>query len=489
MPPSGAAAYAGPMDSSPAPWWWRRSPARDAVYAVVMTVITVAGAYAEAHPRQVSDQIPAGTSAAHTPTAALLLVVLAGLVLIGRNQWPLAVYAVSVGAVTLYSALGYVNGAALLLPVVAVYTLATKVTPLRAIGWAGLAIAGLMTATGLNNAFGPTGGDFWVIPGVIGVACLGGIAVASRRAYVTSIQARAEQEARRRIDDERLRIARDLHDVVAHTMATINVQASAAAQLLTDRPETAAEALQTIRAASKDGLRELRAILNVLRRADEAEPTQPASGLAQLGPLIDRAGLAGLPATLTVTGLPRPLPAAVELAAYRIVQESLTNAIRHAGQATATVTLAYRDADLLIEVTDTGRGPAQGAAREADRAERGMGTGHGLAGMRERAASVGGTIEAGPRAAGGFRVAARLPVPRPKPPAVVAEDSGTHVADEAIGRSEEPTSAPSGSQEPGGAEVPGEAGMPEAGLPGEVGEKETGAREVTAGGPARAGES
>ena len=315
MPRSGAGAYAGPMDSSPAPWWWRRSPVRDAGYAVVMTVITVAGAYAEAHPRQVSDQIPAGTPAAHTPTAALLLVVLAGLVLIGRNQWPLAVYAVSVGAVTLYSALGYVNGAALLLPVVAVYTLATKVTPLRAIGWAALAIAGLMTATGLNNAFGPTGGDFWVIPGVIGVACLGGIAVASRRAYVTSIQARAEQEALRRIDDERLRIARDLHDVVAHTMATINVQASAAAQLLTDRPEAAAAALQTIRAASKDGLRELRAILNVLRRADEAEPTQPASGLAQLGALIDRAGRAGLPATLTVTGPPRPLPAAVELAA------------------------------------------------------------------------------------------------------------------------------------------------------------------------------
>jgi signal transduction histidine kinase len=497
MPRSGAGAYAGPMDSSPAPWWWRRSPVRDAVYAVVMTVITVAGAYAEAHPRQVSDQIPAGTSAAHTPTAALLLVVLAGLVLIGRNQWPLAVYAVSVGAVTLYSALGYVNGAALLLPAVAVYTLATKVMPLRAIGWAALAIAGLMTATGLNNAFGPTGGDFWVIPGVVGVACLGGIAVASRRAYVTSIQARAEQEARRRIDDERLQIARDLHDVVAHTMATINVQASAAAQLLTDRPAAAAEALQTIRAASKDGLRELRAILNVLRRADEAEPTQPASGLAQLDPLIDRAGQAGLPATLTVTGPPRTLPAAVELAAYRIVQESLTNTIRHAGPATATVTLAYRDADLLIEVIDTGRGPALGGAREADPADRGTGTGHGLAGMRERAASAGGAIEAGPRAAGGFRVAARLPVPRPKPPAVVAEDSGdsgSHVADEAIGRSEDLTNAPFGSQEPGGAEVSGEAGVPEAGVPEagvpeEVGETETGAREVAAGGPARAGES
>jgi signal transduction histidine kinase len=246
----------------------------------------------------------------------------------------------------------------------------------------------------------------------------------------------------------------------------------------------------------------MRRLLGVLREdARAASPGElgagllgadrhPQPGLRQLSELIDEArDASGTGTRFIVSGPPVTLDPGVELAAYRIVQESLTNAIRHAGQATATVTLAYRDADLLIEVTDTGRGPAQGAAREADRAERGMGTGHGLAGMRERAASVGGTIEAGPRAAGGFRVAARLPVPRPKPPAVVAEDSGTHVADEAIGRSEEPTSAPSGSQEPGGAEVPGEAGMPEAGLPGEVGEKETGAREVTAGGPARAGES
>ncbi len=177
----------------------------------------------------------------------------------------------------------------------------------------------------------------------------------------------------------------------------------------------------------------------MLRRADEAEPTQPASGLAQLGPLIDRAGQAGVPATLTVTGPARPLPAAVELAAYRIVQESLTNAIRHAGPATAAVTLAYRDADLLVEVTDTGRGAALGGAREAAPAERGPG--HGLAGMRERAASAGGAIEAGPRAAGGFRVAARLPAP-----------------------------------------------VPEAGAREEAGETGTGAREVTTGGPARTGE-
>ena len=184
----------------------------------------VFGAYGEAHPRQISDQIPANSAAAHTPEAALLLVAVASLVLVVRNRWPLAVLGVSVAAVTVYSALGYVNGAALLAPVVAVYTVATKDTPPRAIGWAALATAVLMTATGLHNPFGPTGAGFYLIPGLVAAACLGGIAVARRRAYVVSIEARAGQDAQRRIDEERLRIARDLHDVVAHTMATINVQ-------------------------------------------------------------------------------------------------------------------------------------------------------------------------------------------------------------------------------------------------------------------------
>ena len=433
------------MDRAQVPWWSRRSSARDAVYAVLMTVITVFGAYGEAHPRQISDQIPANSAAAHTPAAALLLVAVASLVLVVRNRWPLAVLGVSVAAVTVYSALGYVNGAALLAPVIAVYTVATKDTPLRAIGWAALATAVLMTATGLHNPFGPTGAGFYLIPGLVAVGCLGGIAVASRRAYVVSIEARAEQDAQLRIDEERLRIARDLHDVVAHTMATINVQAGAAAHVAAERPEVAVEALQTIKAASKDGLRELRAILNVLRRADEADPIRPTPGIAQVGTLAERARQAGLDTTLSVAGQQRPLPAAVELAAYRIVQESLTNTIRHAGPATATVSLTYLDGELSVEVTDTGGGKAAGTgaaagaaaggagaaagwatgaagaatgaaagnARDGDAPDRVPGTGHGLAGMRERAASVGGTVEAGPLADGGFRVAARLPAPAP----------------------------------------------------------------------------
>ena len=140
---------------------------------------------------------------------------------------------------------------------------------------------------------------------------------------------RAEREARRQVDEERLRIARELHDVVAHTMATINVQASAAAALVRDRPEEAAESLAAIRAASKDGLRELRAILNVLRHADEpADPTRPVPGLARLDALAEGVRAAGLPVTVTVTGQPRSMAAVTDLAAFRIIQEALTNTIR-----------------------------------------------------------------------------------------------------------------------------------------------------------------
>ena len=185
-------------------------------------------------------------------------------------------------------------------------------------------------------------------------------------------------------------------------MATINVQAGVAAHVLSSRPEAAAESLQAIKAASKEGLKELRAILNVLRQADDADPTQPAPGTAQLEALVAGARRAGLETTFTVTGEPVPLPAAVDLAAYRIVQESLTNAIRHAGPATAAVSLGYHHDELRIDVTDTGRGQPTGAAA-------GQSGGHGLAGMRERAATVGGTVETGPGPGGGYRVAARLP--------------------------------------------------------------------------------
>jgi signal transduction histidine kinase len=312
--------------------------------------------------------------------------------------------------VVAYSLLGYVNGAALLAPAIALYWVAKALSVRWTLLISVVTLAVLMTATAVRNPFGLTGGGFDLMPALIAAAVLGGIAVRNRNAYVASIQARAEGEGLRRVDEERLRIARELHDVVAHTMATINVQAGMAAHVLTDQPGVAAEALQTIRMASKDGLRELRAILNVLRQADEGDPTQPAPGLGQLDGLVSGAGRAGLPVTLRQSGSPRKLPAPVDLTAFRIVQESLTNVIRHAGPATATVVITYDDAGLQIEVTDTGTGPGPlpvaGAA--------GAGGGYGLTGMRERAAAVGGVIQAGPDPAGGFRVAARLPAP-PQP--------------------------------------------------------------------------
>jgi signal transduction histidine kinase len=409
---------------------WRRyldSPLRDVVLAVAVTVVLLIGSYGEAHPTSTSDKILfPGHEAPHTPLAALLLVAVAGLALAWRRRYPVTVLAVSTAAAASYTLLGYVNGAVLLAPILALYAVATRVSVRRAVAAAVVTVAVLIAATAARNPFGQiTGGGTDLIPFLGAAALFAGIAVASRRAYVASIHDRAQEEARRRIDEERLRIARELHDVVAHTMATINVQAGAAAHVLPARPEVAAEALQAIKAASKEGLRELRAILNVLRQADDADPTQPAPGAAQLATLVDGARRAGLETTLSVTGTPVPLPAPVDLAAYRIVQESLTNTIRHAGPATAAVSLSYGHDELRIDVADTGLGQPAGPVSGSTGTG---GTGHGPAGMRERAAAVGGSVEAGPSPGGGYRVAARLPLHGPlagEPAPVPAGDDTT----------------------------------------------------------------
>lgn len=386
---------------------WRRyldSPARDAVFAAGWGAALVLGSYGEMHPNNQSDlQQFHGRPVPHANTA-LLLVAAACAALAWRRRYPVAVLVTSLAAVVSYSLLGYVNGAALLAPAVALYFTASQGSVRRAVAWAIVTLAALMTATAANNPFGQiSGGGYYLIPALVAAGLFGGIAVANRRAYAASVLERAGQEARQRLDEERLRIARELHDVVAHTMATINVQAGTALHVFPTRPEAAPDALLAIKNASKDGLRELRAILNVLRQADETDPTAPAPGVPQLATLVAGACAAGLETALTVTGTPVPLPAAVDLAAYRIVQESLTNAIRHAGPATATVLIRYDVSELRVEVTDTGLGTVTDLLHGAS-------GGHGLTGMRERAASVGGTVAAGPAEGGGFRVVASLPV-------------------------------------------------------------------------------
>ena len=350
---------------------------------------------------------------------AFVLVGVAATALAWRRRLPYPVLGVSLACVAAYSALGYVNGTALLDVMVALYTVATVVGSRNAV-YAGLATAlVLMGATAVNNPFSADGGGFFLIPAEAAAAVSLGSAIGNRRAYLRAVEERAEQaertreeEAARRVDAERLRIARELHDVVAHTLSMINVQAGAAAHVAHDRPEQAVEALENIRVASKEGLREMRSILNVLRQADELEEVQPAPGLAMLDDLVAGAARAGLPTTLHVTGVPRRLAPTVDLAAYRIVQESLTNAVRHAGPATATVSLAWDDVGLHLVVRDNGRGAVGGAV--GDLAEPDA-EGHGLVGMRERAAAVGGSVQAGRATGGGFIVRAHLPVEGPEP--------------------------------------------------------------------------
>jgi signal transduction histidine kinase len=378
----------------------RRSPsAFDVALAVLLALVTVLGSVGESHPMQASDKPPAGVHLA-VPTIAYLLVAVSALALIWRRRRPVLVLAVSLGAALLYTCLGYMDGAVMLSPMFALYAVAVAVPTSHAIALSVITMLSLMAA---NLAFGPfgTGGGFVLIPGEVAAALFLGLWVASRRAY--TLRESAEQ-ARRAVDAERLRIARELHDVVAHTMATINVQAGVAAHVIERQPDEAARALEAIKQASKEGLRELRGILNVLRQADEPDERSPAPRLEQLDVLVENATHAGLPTSVTVHGPSRTLAPTVDLTAYRIVQESLTNALRHAGPTTARVTLSYTDEELCVEVLDGGRGRGDGTAE---------GSGHGIAGMRERAEAVGGTLIAGPNPEGGFRVQARLPVSSP----------------------------------------------------------------------------
>jgi signal transduction histidine kinase len=204
------------------------------------------------------------------------------------------------------------------------------------------------------------------------------------------------------VDAERLHIARELHDIVAYSFATINMQAGVAAQLADDRPEQAAEALRAIQEISGEASRDLREMLGVLRTTRRAGT--PLHGLARLGNLAATTTGAGLPTRVVVSGQARSLPPAVDGAAYRIAQEALTNALRHAGQASAVVTLRYEPDRLVIEVVDGGQGPDPNPGEPAP------GSGHGITGMRERALALGGELDAGPHPAGGFRVRASLPV-------------------------------------------------------------------------------
>ncbi|MEV6491412.1 sensor histidine kinase [Actinoplanes sp. NPDC051633] len=324
-----------------------------------------------------------------------LPVVVAALAVAGRRRLPLPTLAVVTAAVCSFLLLGQLYGPILLSLAVALYTVAAH-RPLRRSAVAAGVVAVLMVACGLiGTGLGPD----VVTPVVAWAAVPLAIGVTVR---VTREQrlANRRDEIRRQADAERLRVAQEVHDVVGHGLAAITMQADIALHVLAKRPGDAAQAeaaLTAISRTSRESLDELRVTLGAVRRGAEADDRSPAPGLARLDALIDRTRSVGVPVSVAVEGPVTGLPAAVDLAAYRIVQEAMTNVLRHAGTATAAVRVAVTDAEVEVEVTDTGRGGEIATG------------GHGLAGMRERVTALGGKLSAGPSPAGGFTVHATIP--------------------------------------------------------------------------------
>ncbi|MFI7053329.1 sensor histidine kinase [Streptosporangium canum] len=320
-----------------------------------------------------------------------------------RRRFPISALLLAGAAAGFYYPMAHLDGWILLAVLLTLFT-AADLGHLAAA--ATITVAGLLAVT-LGEVNSPIrhldDSQFLLLGGwVFATLAMGGMS-RNRRAYLAEAGRRLaeaertrEEEARRRAAEERLRIARELHDTLGHNISMINVQAGAALHRIEDRPEQAETALATIKEASKEALRELRATLGVLRQVDEDSPTGPAPSLARIRELADRIGLA---VRIEILGEPRALPAEVDHAAVRIIQEALTNVTRHSGAGAAEVVIRYGDADLTLRIDDHGPGAWP-------RSE----TGFGIIGMRERATALGGSLEAGDRHTGGFRVSARLPL-------------------------------------------------------------------------------
>jgi signal transduction histidine kinase len=366
--------------------------AADAGLAAAVTGVDVALALAPPHWH--------GAAVSRLGPLGITLLVIGGGALAARRRYPVAVLGVVLAATLGAGALG-AHGAWLAL-IVAFFTAVLRGR--RAAAIASL-VAGYVASVWNASAVFALLLLAWMVT-LLSVAELSR-ALSSRAA--ADRHGRAEATARL-ASEERLAIARDLHDVVAHSISVINVQANTALHLMDRQPERAREALTAIREVSGQALSEFAAVLGALRdvsgsaAATDATraPLAPVPGVARVGELAARARSAGFTVSVAASGPVRQLPAGVDAAAYRIVQEALTNTVRHSAGRSASVLLRYGDGDLGIEVDDDGAGAAGWPARAGR-------TGSGLAGMAERARALGGTLNAGPRPGGGFRVLARLP--------------------------------------------------------------------------------
>lgn len=387
-----------PVPQSSSRWSWPR----DIGISVVLAAFMIVGTYGAAshQPEHIVR---------HPDAAAVVVLAVVAAVLSLRRRYPVAVLA-AVWALTLvYFLAGYPWGPIWLGLVIAYFTVVAR----------GHRLAGAVAAAGgflvfpwlddlLGRGRGPSLGTLSAVAAWLLVLFGIGEAVRIRRVRAAEAARLREEEQKLKASDERLRIARELHDVLAHNISLINVQAGVALHVNGELPEQAARALSAIKDASREALGELRSALDVLRQTGDAPPRGPAPGLGQLPDLVAAARSAGLDVRVETEGVPVSLPAPLDLAAYRVAQEALTNVIRHAAATTVWIRVTYGPGNLRLRIEDDGKGVSLGES---------AGGGSGIAGMRERLTALGGELRTGPRPGGGFQVTARLPLPAPVPSA------------------------------------------------------------------------
>jgi len=374
-------------------------PTADAVAAVALAGLALVETWA---------------TAAYEPRIPYVLAALAmTLPLAWRRAAPLLTLVVALAVLIAMDAAGNPLDSAYIMAVLilAFYSVGAHLDRVASVtGWLlGVVLIGVLVA--IEDGVGA--GDFVFVGTIVTAAWVLATAVHRRTEQTAELEGRAarfEQErevrAREAVADERARIARELHDIVAHSLSIVVVQTAAVRRRLRgDRPSEA-ETLDKVEAIARDALQEMRRLLGILRSEEDPVSLAPQPGMREVDRLVTQMRAAGLDVDLRVDGEPRPIPPGVDLVAYRIVQESLVNVLKHAGEARASVVARYDDQSLALAITDTGRGPHDGAGRLADDGD----PGHGLIGMRERVALYGGWLQSGAGHDGGFAVRARLPL-------------------------------------------------------------------------------
>lgn len=399
--------------------WFKATPrAGNRILAVALFVVTALSAIAD-YPEPVRQ----GSSDVSREMDLLGLLLVAGMTgpLAVRHRFPRAVAWVTLGTMFLYLGMDYVETTGSFGYLIATFTVADRCDRRRSLQTVALSSVAIVAFVFLGSNFGDEDLPLIVYFANVALAFLAwaiGDSARSRRLLVEELQLRAEtaerlreEEAQRAVQGERARIARELHDVVAHALSVIVLQTTGARRVISTDPGRADEAMASVESTSREALDEMRRLLGVLRQEDHdgdgAPQLAPQPGLDGLGDLVTQCRGAGLDVRVEEHGQPRPLAAGADLSAFRIVQEALTNTLKHAGPARASVVVEWSDDCVALEVLDDGRGASTGLGSN------GEGSGHGIMGMRERVELFGGALETGPRPGGGFRVRASLPYAKP----------------------------------------------------------------------------